>query len=151
VATRSARVLLFGQHAKIQGHDVDRYGRLVARVLVPGGDASIELVKAGLACHYTHYSSDAALKRAEADARREGRGFWATGAPKPRCATGSRLAAPQQHGNPNGAIFHGNTSSRVYHSPSCRNYNCRNCTLVFHSETEARAAGFRPAGDCVRQ
>lgn len=149
-ATRSARVLLFDQNARIEGRDVDRYGRLVARVTVHGNDASIELVKAGMACHYTTYSSDAALARAEAEARQVGRGFWASGAPKPRCALTSRLAG-QQNGNPKETIFHGNTSSRVYHERSCRNYNCQNCTRIFHSAAEAQAAGFRPAGDCLRR
>lgn len=150
-ATRSTRVLLFDQHASIEGRDVDQYGRLVARVSVHGQDASIELVKAGLACHYTRYSSDALLARAEADAHREGRGFWATGAPKPRCTTTPALASPRPNANPKVTVFHGNTSSRVYHAPSCRNYNCRNCTRTFRSENEAHVAGFRPAGDCLRR
>jgi micrococcal nuclease len=156
VAARTARVLLFDQSARIQGRDVDRYGRLVARISVRGQDASVQLVRAGVACHYTKYSSDAVLARAETDARREGRGFWATGAPKPRCTTvtSSALAlagGSGQNGNSNGTIFHGNTSSRVYHSASCRNYNCRNCTRIFHSEAEAQAAGFTPAGDCLHR
>jgi methylphosphotriester-DNA--protein-cysteine methyltransferase len=44
--------------------------------------------------------------------------------------------------------LHGNVKSRVYHRSSCRNYTCQNCTRVFQSEAEAKAAGFRPAGDC---
>ena len=42
------RVMLFDQSAKVQGRNVDRYGRLVARIAVAGKDASVELVKAGL-------------------------------------------------------------------------------------------------------
>ena len=133
----------------IEGRDVDRYGRLVARVSVRGEDASTALLTAGLACHYVKYSSDVTLANAEAEARRHGRGFWGRGADKPRCTT-MALQATEPKGTGGGpVIFHGNTSSRVYHSPSCRNYKCRNCTQAFHSEADARAAGFSPAGDCL--
>jgi micrococcal nuclease len=148
-ATRSARVLLFDQRVSVEGRDVDRYGRLVARVSVRGDDVGTALLLVGLACHYTAYSSDVALANAEADARRHGRGFWAAGAQKPRCATESLRSAEASGSRREAAVFHGNTSSRVYHAPSCRNYNCRNCTRPFRSEAEAEAAGFRPAGDCL--
>ena len=148
-ATKSTRVLLFDQRVTIEGRDVDRYGRLVARVSVRGDDASTALLTAGLACHYVKYSSDVTLANAEAEARRHGRGFWGRGADKPRCTT-MALQATEPKGTGGGpVIFHGNTSSRVYHSPSCRNYKCRNCTQAFHSEADARAAGFSPAGDCL--
>lgn len=150
-ATRSARVLLFDQVARVEGRDVDAYGRLVARVLVRGRDASVELVRAGLACHYTRSASDAVLARAEAEARQAGRGFWMPGASRPRCAAATATPLRQSGRDTSAAVFHGNTSSRVYHAPWCRNYNCRNCTRVFRSEAEARAAGFRPAGDCLRR
>lgn len=148
-ATRSTRVLLFDQRVSIDGRDVDRYGRLVARVSVRGEDASTALLMAGLACHYAKYSSDVTLANAEAEARRHGRGFWGRGTEKPRCTTTSLRANETRRAAGGPAIFHGNTSSRVYHSPSCRNYECRNCTRAFHSEADARAAGFRPAGDCL--
>lgn len=150
-ATRSARVLLFDQRTRIEGRDVDRYGRLVARISVHGNDTSVELVKAGLACHYTQYSSDAVLARAEAEARRAGRGFWASGAARPNCATDSRLSTQQQAAGSQEKTFHGNVASHLYHAPSCRNYNCRNCTRTFKSEADAQAAGFKPAGDCLRR
>ena len=149
-ATRAARVLLFDQRVSVEGRDVDRYGRLVARVSVRGDDAGTALLLAGLACHYTAYSSDVALANAEADARRQSRGFWAPSAQKPRCATTALRAAEAQKSQTGAVVFHGNTSSRVYHAPSCRNYDCRNCTRPFRSEAEAQAAGFRPAGDCLR-
>ena len=146
-ATRAARVLLLGKQVQLRGTDVDRYDRLVARVLVDGLDSSLHLVRDGLACHFTRYSSDASLAAAQRDAQRQGSGFWAPGAPKPACAvaTATRQAPPGPAGP-----FHGNRSSRVYHAPSCPNYNCRNCTVVFATGAAAEAAGFRPAGDCLR-
>ena len=61
--------------------DVDRYGRFVSRVSVGGEDLSLALVAAGLAWHYVRYSDDAALARAEADARRKRIGLWAQSVP----------------------------------------------------------------------
>ena len=146
-ATRSARVLLLTKRVQLQGTDVDRYGRLVARVLADGVDASLQLVRDGLACHYTRYSSDPALAAAQADAQRRGAGFWAAGAPKPACAVGTlKTQAPAGVAGP----FHGNRSSHVFHAPSCSNYNCQNCSVVFATGAEAEAAGFKPAGDCLR-
>ena len=149
------RVLLSGQTVRAEGRDVDRYGRLVARIRVAGKDASVELLRAGMACHYTAFSSDAVLARAEADARIGGRGFWARDAAKPRCATATRVGARPTVNAASGSplarsVFRGNTDSHVYHAQYCRNFNCRNCTRVFVSEDEARKAGYRPAGDCLQ-
>ena len=146
-ATRATRVLLLTKRVQLQGTDADRYGRLVARVVTDGVDASLQLVRDGLACHYTRYSADAALAAAQQDAQRRGAGFWAQGAPKPACAIGTlKTQAPAGVAGP----FRGNRSSRVFHAPSCPNYNCRNCSVVFATGAEAEAAGFKPAGDCLR-
>ena len=146
-ATRATRVMLLSKRVQLQGTDVDRYGRLVARVVLDGVDSSLQLVRDGLACHFTRYSSDVALAAAQSDAQRRGAGFWAQGAPKPACAVSTQK--PQASPGVSGP-FHGNTSSRVFHAPSCRNYNCRNCTAVFATQSAAEAAGFRAAGDCLR-
>lgn len=154
-ARNAARLLLFGQTVRVEGRDVDRYGRLVARIRVAGKDVSSEFVRAGLACRYREYSSDPVLAKAEADARAAGRGFWARGAAKPRCVT---TQAQTRRGGGNAAnspasatVFHGNITSRVYHARSCRNFNCRDCTRIFATEAAAKAAEFRPAEDCLRQ
>jgi endonuclease YncB( thermonuclease family) len=152
------RMLLLNQHVTVDGKDIDRYGRLVARVGAGGKDASLELVKAGLACH--RFAPDPMLARAEATARAAGAGFWASTATKPQCvaltaadrgetlprsfeprpATRAAVAGP----------FHGNVSTHLYHAAACPNFNCRNSTRVFGSEAEALAAGFTPAGDCAK-
>jgi hypothetical protein len=31
-------------------------------------------------------------------------------------------------------IYHGNKKSKKFHKPSCRYYNCKNCTVVFKTE-----------------
>lgn len=85
-ARNAARVLLVGKIAELRATDVDRYGRLVARVYVDGTDTSLALVDQGMACHFTRYSSDPQLAQAQEQARRHGRGFWAPGASRPACA-----------------------------------------------------------------
>ena len=47
--------LVFGKQVRIEGKERDRYGRLVARVIVNGTDVSLALVEAGLAWHYKQY------------------------------------------------------------------------------------------------
>jgi micrococcal nuclease len=151
-AKRFTRTLMFDKAVSVDARDIDRYGRLVARVSVGRTDSSRELVAAGLACHYTQYSSDPVLANAEATARTGGHGFWLPGAQKPHCAGGPRSAERSLAATESSNVarpFHGNTSSHVYHATSCPNYNCRNCTRSFSSENEARAAGFRPAADCL--
>ena len=47
-----------------------------------------------------------------------------------------------------GVIYHGNVKSGVFHRPSCRYYNCKNCIAEFASREAAIAAGFRPCKIC---
>ena len=153
VARNQTRVLAFDQVVRVSGRDVDQYGRLVARIVVDRKDVSVELVAAGLACHFKRYSSDPILARAESDARSQGRGFWAPSAQKPACVAreagtiASSLLSPAAAAT--GRVI-GNVNSRVYHLPTCRNATCKNCTRPFASRAEAQAAGFRPAGDCIK-
>ena len=60
------------------------YGRSVGDVILPNGESlSQELLKAGLAWWYRHYSKDEHLGELEAIARREKRGLWADPNPVP--------------------------------------------------------------------
>ena len=83
VARNFTRQLAFDKDVTATVHDVDRYGRLVARVRSDGKDLSWELVNAGLAWHYTRYSNDPKLAAAEADAKKNRRGMWAHGGTSP--------------------------------------------------------------------
>jgi endonuclease YncB( thermonuclease family) len=89
-ARNAARVLLFGQDVSLRATAVDRYGRLVARVSVQARDSSLELVRAGLACHFRRYSSDAGLARAQQQARAAAVGVWAAGARRPAACDDER-------------------------------------------------------------
>lgn len=66
-------------------HDTDRYGRLVAEVVLPDGEnVNEELVKAGFAWHYRQHAPDATfLAKAEEEAKAAHRGIWADPDPTP--------------------------------------------------------------------
>lgn len=80
-----ARRLLANQHVRVIGKDVDRFGRLIARLSVAGRDASTSIVGAGMACHA--YVRDPTVADAQSRARVSGVGFWSPRAIKPRCVT----------------------------------------------------------------
>jgi micrococcal nuclease len=144
--------LIAGKTVTVIEKEKDTYGRTVARVFVDGRDVSVELLKAGLATHYKQYSSDWLLATMEEQAKADRVGMWASTAKASRVeeptylpAIGASRAATARSSQ---IIYHGNVSSRVFHSPSCRHYNCKNCTREFRSREEAVAAGFRPCGIC---
>ena len=84
-ARNATRVMLFNRKVQLKVTDVDRYDRLVARIVLDGRDSSLELVQAGLACHFTRFANDPMLAKAQQSARTAGRGFWATESAKPAC------------------------------------------------------------------
>jgi micrococcal nuclease len=120
---------------------------------VDGRDVSVELLKAGLATHYKQYNSDWLLAALEQQAKADRVGMWASLAKAPQVEGSPALPAGAASnaaamGRTSQIVYHGNTTSRIFHSPSCRNYNCKNCTLEYRSREEAMAAGFRPCGGC---
>ena len=69
--------LIFGKEIRVIGLDTDKYGRTVGKVYVDGKYVNLEMVKAGLAWHYVHYSpNDYDLADAEKEARRNKLGLW---------------------------------------------------------------------------
>lgn len=161
-ASDAVRVALFDQTVSLRAIDVDRYGRLVARVSANGRDSSLGLVRAGLACHYARHRVDATLVVAQDRARAAAAGFWTPGALRPAACSLAPSPPPPSAGitvphrfaghervASQPVVYHGNRNSKVYHMPLCRNYTCPNCVIPFSSHEEARAAGFRPAGDCL--
>ncbi len=76
VARRFLADLALERRVEVLPRDRDRHGRLVARVVVEGRDASEALVAAGLAWHYTRYAFDPRLEAAQAAARRARTGVW---------------------------------------------------------------------------
>lgn len=79
----------FGRRARVEGEKIDRYGRLVGKVLVGGVDCNLRQVQAGLAWHYKQYEREQsfpdklAYAKAEERAREERAGLWRDAAPQP--------------------------------------------------------------------
>ena len=152
VARRFMRAAAFDRDVDVRVVGRDAHKRLIARVSVAGQDLSTQLLRAGLAWHYTEYSHDAALAAAERDARQAKRGLWSESTAVPpwvwRRSGGAKNASrgPDVESGP----FFANTSSRVFHAASCRNAHCKNCTDKFATAEAAEAAGYRPAGDCLK-
>ena len=151
-AKRFTSSLVFGKTVSVVVSDIDRYGRLVARVIADDQDVSVALVQAGLAWHYVEYSSDPVLARAETTARAAGIGVWSLPNPRPpwehRSGAGTGESSTPAPAVSSGTIYHGNRRSKVFHAPWCQHYTCKNCTVIFNSRDDAVRAGYRPGGNC---
>lgn len=141
--------LVFGKDVQIIGKELDRYDRLVARVTVNERDTSLALVEAGLAWHYKYYSDDPVLAAGEIIARAKKLGVWSLPNPIPPWETRVGTQARSLLESSAAARYHGNSKSRVYHSPGCQHYTCANCTVQLSSKEEAARVGFRPHEQCV--
>lgn len=75
--------LVYGKTVEVEWHKLDRYKRLVGKILIGERDANLEMVKSGLAWHYKKYQGEQsyddrlAYARAEEEARESRRGLWA--------------------------------------------------------------------------
>jgi len=144
-AKQFTSTLVFGKTVQVKPVDIDRYERTVARIYIGEKDLSVELVRSGLAWHYIQYApNDKELAEAEALAKSAGIGIWSLPNPAPPWERAS-LQSKSESGS---VVFHGNVRSKIFHAPSCRYYNCKNCTRLFSSREEAIAAGFRPCKRC---
>lgn len=72
----------YQQHAAVVGSKIDRYGRVVGKVLVQHTDCNLRQVELGMAWHYKAYAREQSAadrteySAAEATAREERRGLW---------------------------------------------------------------------------
>jgi micrococcal nuclease len=151
--------MVFGKQVEVRPVDTDRYGRTIAWVYISGTSLNEELLRAGLAWHYKRYSSERHLAELENEARSAGTGLWSdpyTTAPwdfrRGKISvtrTGSQPAVQREvRSERTSFVYHGNVKSKKFHRPSCRYYDCANCTAIFHSREEAIQAGYAPCGLC---
>ncbi|MBT3094603.1 MAG: thermonuclease family protein [Candidatus Thiodiazotropha sp. (ex Lucina pensylvanica)] len=75
-AKQSLSDLTFQKMVTVQPVTTDRYGRLVAHILVDGLNVNRELVRTGNAWVYRKYMRDETLLDVEAEARNAKRGLW---------------------------------------------------------------------------
>lgn len=160
---------VFKKNVKIDPIDTDRYGRTVGLVLFDNGKSLNEsLVESGLAWVYKTYCHKPQCEnwlRIESAARTKKIGLWSMPDPVPpwqfrRSKKGishspaSETTLKQteyQSSQKSETKYHGNVSSKKFHEPGCKQYNCKNCTAVFKSRDEAIAAGYKPCGICNKQ
>lgn len=76
--------LAFGKDVTVRPMTKDRYGRMVAEVILPDGKSlNQELVRQGMAWWYRQYSTDEALRELEEKARADKLGLWSDQSPTP--------------------------------------------------------------------
>lgn len=86
---QSLAALVFRKNVTVEWSKVDRYGRVIGKVLVGSDDVGLAQVRAGLAWHYKAYEREQGsldrerYARAEADARADRRGLWRDPSPTP--------------------------------------------------------------------
>jgi endonuclease YncB( thermonuclease family) len=68
--------LVRDRHVVLKPRDVDRYGRVVARVWAGDTDVNKALVRRGAAWFYSQYAKDESLYYAEQEAREAKAGLW---------------------------------------------------------------------------
>ncbi len=175
VSRQNLANLIFNRQVTVEYDKLDRYGRIVGKVLVDGRDICLEQIRAGLAWHYKQYENEQSPEdrrlyaEAEREARAARRELWRDESPTPpwdfRRSNGpqrgnsntrpdSQQMADVVNSNtsmPSGPII-GNRRSRIYHWPGCPNYNdvSPQNRVIFQSREEAERAGYRAARNCPR-
>ncbi|GAG24923.1 unnamed protein product, partial [marine sediment metagenome] len=83
-ATTYTSDLCLHKQVKVIKHDIDKYDRLIADIILPDGrNLSEEIVRVGLAWWYHLYSDNLVLKQLENEARIVRRGLWSQSNPMP--------------------------------------------------------------------
>lgn len=68
---------VFGKMVTVEEKDVDRYGRTIGMVRLTSGEILNEqLLKEGLAWHYTYYDKNPLWREYEQQAKKKGKGLW---------------------------------------------------------------------------
>lgn len=77
VARQKLSELIFNQPVRMEVMDTDRYGRIVA-IVYTEGDLCVneELLKEGLAWHYTEYDDNEDWAQLQKEAKQQRRGLW---------------------------------------------------------------------------
>lgn len=150
--THTAR-LATGKQAMVNVYDTDRYGRVVGVVTVGSVNVNRSLIESGYAWHYgkyCHASFCSNWQELEGRARKASVGLWSNDDAIPPWEwrkTGSGKRRVSRDAASSGGL-HGNVKSHVFHSPSCRYYDCKNCTALFSNRSAAVSSGFTPCGLC---
>jgi len=83
VCKQSLSDLAYGRTVAVEANKLDRYGRMIGKVLVDGEDVNLEQVRRGCGWHYKQYQNEQVLddrlayNAAEESARASRVGLWA--------------------------------------------------------------------------
>jgi endonuclease YncB( thermonuclease family) len=157
-AKKHTAQLTYKKNATVKTYDTDKYGRTVGIVTVDGINVNESLIQNGYAWQYRKYCKADVCDEwlsIEEKAKSAKIGLWSDNQPVPPWEwrkgtrnTSYQETTPGKYAAVQGG-FHGNLKSHVFHSPSCRNYNCKNCTVGFTTAEEAKKAGYTPDNWCV--
>lgn len=163
--------LVSGKRVRLEPETVDQYGRTVALVFMGGTNVNEQIVAHGHCWVYKKYCKANYCNdwlKLEATARDAQVGLWENASPMPPWdwraeqrgkdnvnggpgnTIAASVAAPSSSTNGSSTVYHGNTRSHVFHGPGCKDYNCKNCTVVLGSVKEAVGAGYRAHQACVK-
>jgi endonuclease YncB( thermonuclease family) len=167
VSKQNLSSLVFGKLVLLEGRKVDRYGRLIAKVLIGGTDVNLEQIRSGLAWHYKEYANEQSANDrrtysdAEYAAQRARLKLWSVLAPVPPWEFRNGNGTPRPSVEKTRPLFQapapagsgqiiGNRSSLIYHMPGCPSYSkvAPKNRVYFSSVEQAKAAGYRPARNC---
>lgn len=143
--------LVFDRDVLVQYEKLDRYGRVVGKILIDNRDACLAQVEAGLAWHYKQYQIEQTVEdraryaAAEETARRKLAGLWRD--PSPKAPWEFRHSRTVEI--PVGAII-ANRQSGLHHRPDCPDYQRVEAANreTFASSEDAEHADYRLAGNC---
>ena len=155
-AKKSLSDLVLGKTVTVTRSKVARNGWIVGKVTLSGRDINLEQIRRGYAWFYRAYAKElsrddaTAYEQAEAIAREKQLGLWA--GPEPIAPWDLRAAQRGQSAEAEleGAQIVGDRSSKIYHAPNCPDYSkvAERNQVVFATEAEAEAAGYRKAKNC---
>lgn len=148
VSRRHLADLAHEKTVRVEPVELDRYGRIVARVMLDGEPLNVRQVADGMAWWYRKYApADVTLDRAESEARKAKRGLWSASTPPvaPWDYRGGTALPSTVAGK-----FVASSRSTVYHSPGCRSIPkiLEKNRLTFGAAADAMKAGYMPAKDC---
>ena len=76
VAKKSLSDMIFGQEVKVEYAKKDRYGIIIGKVFVGNLYVNEELIKQGMAWHFTKYDQNPKWQELEQEARAQKIGLW---------------------------------------------------------------------------
>ena len=148
--------LVFGKQVTVIYSKMDKYRRVVGKIMLDGKDINIEQIKAGMAWHYKKYADEqppedrVSYAKAEQEARAAKIGLWQDPNPTPPGDYRQKVKAERWGAPPPEGTVIGNKNSKKYHRPDCPGYRdmAERNRVFFKTVGEAEAAGYKRAGNC---